>query len=413
MDNLYQKSFYEMVGSVGNIETQLSKLMISDDQGQNIMMLSEIWRHADNAQTNLGQLPLSHLSLERIQKFLNQLGDYCYYLIKKAGEGKPLTVEEMDNLRQLHNSCVRLNNDLRVLENRINEGGVKFEEIHLKGNRQADEVSEDIITRQFTKIEQVGMEYPRLIYDGPFSETVLQGKKVSLTGKAVTQAEANQIAVSFVGKDRVKEVKSSSEGKGDIETWGVYIETRDQESPIYVSVSKKGGKVINMVGDAGKQKARMSIEDARKQGQKLLEERGFPGMTPTYQQYYDGIAVINYAYEEDGIIFYPDLIKVKLSLEDGRLLGFEAMNYWIAHKERKLDEPKLSLEEAEKLVSGEMNIKSSRLAVIPTDSGGERLCYEFRGTFGNENFIVYIDAYTGEEADILKIIDTENGNLVL
>lgn len=90
MENLYQKSFYELVGQVGDIETKLSKLMVSGDQGQSMIILSDVWRQADAAQINLGQLPLGHLSLIRTSKFMNQLADYCYYLTKKTGQAQML-----------------------------------------------------------------------------------------------------------------------------------------------------------------------------------------------------------------------------------------------------------------------------------------------------------------------------------
>ncbi len=110
---------------------------------------------------------------------------------------------------------------------------------------------------------------------------------------------------------------------------------------------------------------------------------------------------------------YPDLIKVKIALDDGNIYGLDARNYLLAHKERKIEEPKLELEEAQKLVSPSLNITSSRLAIIPTEGKNERLCYEFKGEMSQKRFIVYIDAMTGQEADILQIIDTENGSLTI
>ena len=43
----------------------------------------------------------------------------------------------------------------------------------------------------------------------------------------------------------------------------------------------------------------------------------------------------------------------------------------------------------------------------------ERLCYEFRGTCGGEEYIVYISVETGEEEQIFRIINTEDGELVM
>jgi len=47
MDNIYQKSFYDLVDSVGSMETKLSKLMVSGDKGQHIRLLSDISKEAE------------------------------------------------------------------------------------------------------------------------------------------------------------------------------------------------------------------------------------------------------------------------------------------------------------------------------------------------------------------------------
>ena len=43
-------------------------------------------------------------------------------------------------------------------------------------------------------------------------------------------------------------------------------------------------------------------------------------MKETYYLKQEGMLTINYAYEQDGVIMYPDLIKVKVALDDGRIL---------------------------------------------------------------------------------------------
>ena len=55
---------------------------------------------------------------------------------------------------------------------------------------------------------------------------------------------------------------------------------------------------------------------------------------------------------------------------------------------------------------------SSRLAFIPTDAGGEVYCYEFRCRGQQEDeLLVYIDASSGNEANILQLLRTDGGVL--
>ena len=415
MDNIYQKSFYELVGNVGSVESSLAKLMVSGDESQHMMLLSEISRQADAAQTDLGQLPISHIALDKTSKYLNQLSDYSYYLSRKVSDGKTISVEEMENLQKLHENAVKLNTDLTGLNREILQEGSSWGKLMQKGKASFYEASDDLYTKQFVTIQKTGINYPRLIYDGPFSEALDQTGGSALKGSSITQEQAKDIAVRFVGNDRTTRVENTADStNGLLDTWGVNIWTKeDPEAPIYVAVSKRGGKVVDMIGQHSACTAKLSIDEAMARAKEFLEKSGYPDMIPTYQQKYDGLSTINFAYAEGDVIVYPDLIKVKIGLDDGKIFGFEARNYLIAHKERNPGEPKLTMEEAQKLVNPNLKITSSRMAVIPTESKQERFCYEFKGEYGKNRFIVYIDAKTGEEADILQVIDTENGSLTM
>ncbi|HZJ58365.1 MAG TPA: germination protein YpeB [Clostridia bacterium] len=412
-DNLYKKSFYELVGRVDNIESGLSKAMVSGDQGQSIAMLSDVWRQADSASTNLGQLPLSHIALNKTSKYLSQLSDYCRYLTMKAGEGKPISLDEMKNLKELKNSSVRLNNELKDLESNVNKGMVTWQEMRDMSNESLMDASQDLVGKQFTKIEETSIEYPTLIYDGPFSETLLRPKKLRVSGKKIDYKEAERIAIDFLGRNRVESADKGAETQGEIETWGVNLKTRDGEGPYFVSVSKMGGKVVSLICEGAVQGAGMDIGKAEDAAKKFLREKGYKDMIPTYEQHHGGMAVFNFAHKDGDFIVYPDLIKVKISLDTGNPIGFEALNYLVAHRERDLKEPKLSPEDARKLINRNLEITSERLAVIPGKSGNEIECYEFKGKFDNENFIIYINSDTGREENILKVLNTDNGTMVI
>ena len=412
MDNMHQKSFFDMVSRVNNIEASLSKLMVSGDRGQHIVLISEVWRNADGAQADLASLPIYHLSLVETSKLLNQMSDYSSYLIAKIGQGKTLSTEENKNLMELHNSYVILGDKLRQLQDEINSGGVKWGEIRRQGENFEDG-PENIITTEFANIERSDIKYPSLIYDGPFSESLREYDNIELEGKRIDQEEAIEAVKKFLGDDIIAEAEEWSESNGDIKCWGVSVELKDERGPFYFTISKRGGQVVNMVGDPGVQKVNLSMDEARDSALKFLENKGYKNMAPAYQQYGQGITTINFAHKQGDIIVYPDLVKVKISLEDGQVVGFEAKNYLISHKERDIDEPELTLKEAEELINPMLKIESKRLAIIPTPSREEKLCYEFNGKFKNDRFIVYIDANTGEEVEILKIIDSDMGTLVI
>ena len=137
-------------------------------------------------------------------------------------------------------------------------------------------------------------------------------------------------------------------------------------------------------------------------------------MKATYSQYYDGQAVINYAAVQDGVLLYPDLVKVGILLDGSkRVVGVDARNYIMAHQDRTLSAVNLSADEARDIINPSLTVAGERLTLIPWEDMTERLCYEFTIRKDNSNYLVYIDAVNGEEAEILKIIDTNEGSLVM
>lgn len=72
---------------------------------------------------------------------------------------------------------------------------------------------------------------------------------------------------------------------------------------------------------------------------------------------------------------------------------------------------KITIEQAKKNLNSKLNILSENLAIIPTEWKTEVLCWEFKGKVDDTDFLVYINAKTGEEQDILVITNTPNGTL--
>ena len=144
-------------------------------------------------------------------------------------------------------------------------------------------------------------------------------------------------------------------------------------------------------------------------------------MNENYYMKNNNILTINYAYSQSDITIYPDLIKLKVALDNGEIVGIETTNYLNSHSERTIENAKITKEAALEYINPNIEIKGTNLAIIPTEYGSEILCWEIKGriiTNVNENivsndFLVYINAETGKEEDILLIVDTPNGTLTM
>ncbi len=136
-------------------------------------------------------------------------------------------------------------------------------------------------------------------------------------------------------------------------------------------------------------------------------------MKETYFIKQGNVVTVNYAYNDNGVIVYPDLIKVKIALDNGEILGIETTGYLNSHKEREFTEPQITLEEAKAKINDKLEIMSENMAIIPTEWKTELVCYEFKGKVEEKEFLVYINAETGKEEDILVILDTPGGTLTV
>ena len=89
----------------------------------------------------------------------------------------------------------------------------------------------------------------------------------------------------------------------------------------------------------------------------------------------------------------------------------ETTGYLNNHTQRTIETPSISLEEAKASLNKKLSITSEDLAIIPTEWNTEIFCYEFKGRVDDTDFLVYVNAQTGKEENILVIIDTPDGIL--
>ena len=417
MENKYNMAFYEVVDYVQDMETYLAKALISTSSEQGAETLTNVWREAGLAQSYLSQLPLTNTELGNTSKFLNQISDYSYSLSRKNINGTGLNDEDFKNIKELHTYSVELENTLNQLSTDLNNGKIKWSDLtRNKDLAFATEVS-SITSDSFSNLEKNFHEYSGLIYDGAFSEHITSMEKKGLTGDDIDEERAKQIAKEFFGNDKVEEIASVDYSEnGDIPSYDMNVKLKDVEEQATISVAKKGGHVIFSNYNKKVETEVISQEEANEIGRKFLEEHGYKNMRDTYDLKEGGIVTINYAYRQETaggeeVVVYPDLIKVKIALDDGAVIGIETTGYLNSHEEREITNINISKEEAKKKLNKDLQVESERLAIIPTEWKSEILCWEFEGKVENIDFLVYINAENGKEEDILVIINTPNGTL--
>lgn len=410
-ENSYNAAFFELVDYVQNVETYLAKSLISSTPEHGAETLTNLWREANLAQAYLSRLPIESQELENTEKFLNQVSDYSYSLSRKNIYNESLSDEDFNNLKELHTYSQELENTLNQLSDDLNTGRFSWGELTEKGTVAFAQQVDNISKESFSNLEENFHEYSGLIYDGAFSEHLTNAEPKGLTGDDIDEDQAKEIAENFIGIENIKEISNLGYFENaTISNYGFSIKKNNDET-VNISISKKGGHVISMNANRDVNTELITQEQADEKGKQYLESKGFSNMKETYYLKQDGIVTINYAYNQDNVVMYPDLIKVKVALDNGEILGLESTGYLNNHQKRDISNVKITKEEAKKNLNKNLKITSEGMAVIPTEWKTEILCYEFKGKVEEREFLVYINAENGKEEDVLVITNTPNGTL--
>ncbi|MCH5324425.1 MAG: germination protein YpeB [Eubacterium sp.] len=409
MEYTMMKNVEDLSANIDNINTSLSKGIYAGTPEMMSQLSAKLWSDAASAKAALSQLPVAQLNLENTFKFLSQVGNYSKSLADRYSAGEELTDEDRDNLIALAEYAQKLSDQMWQVEQKINSGELSFEQTAdgIWGSGSKDQPQ--YVTEGFTDFEEGYDSYPRLIYDGPFSDHILEKEPEMLKGQRDISAEdALEIAKKASGADDLTHTDNDDE-QGKMPSY-----VFSNQNGVSVSVTRAGGYVSYMIGYRAVENRGISANEATERAKKFIQNITKDSVTDTYYEINNNICTINFAGEKDGVILYTDLIKVSVAMDNGEILAYDARGYLTNHTDRDINEPSLSEEDARAKLSKQLNVNSSGLAVIPSSGTNERYCYEFACTTPEgRQMLVYINADTGKEEQILILRISENGTLTV
>ena len=400
----YTRAFDQLLTDVSSLEAKLYKLEAASGTNQHSILLMDVWRQAGDTESAISALPVSYTGTGTLMQYVNRTGDYCRYLSRKIAQGEELSEEDFEQIRALGETC--------------NQISVALDEAWRDGSFPGDfgfaEGAFMLTDETGGSLDFANQEFPRLMYDGPFSESTENKDPEGLTGSEMTREQAAEKAAVFMGVTAAQ-LADGGECFGDIPSY--MFSGQKNGGAFNISITKKGGHVLWFMfdhnGGISAVPTDEKYEQLTKAAQQFVRNKGYGDSAPSYAQFYNGLAIINLAPMDDDIVLYPDLIKVWVDIATGRIMGFDANNYLMSHKKRSFDAPVLTKQEAQEKINGGVQVQGVRLALIPLESGQERLCWEFTGSYNGHDYIIYINVQTGVEEDIMIIQHTNDGTLVM
>ena len=410
--NHFDMSLYQLTDHVQNVENFLAKSTISSSSESGAETLTHVWKEADIAVSYLSQIPLNLEQLNKTAKFLNQVSEYSYSLSRKNIYKENLNQQDLDNLKKLHQYSVELKDSLQQMEEQISLGQITWQQLQENQKQNYTRQVDNIADITFVDIDNNFNEFEGLIYDGAFSEHIELQDKKGLPDAEVTEEQAEE-EVKKILKDKIKTInKKGKITQGNIPVYQFEIIDQNQETT-NIAISIKGGKLVQLNKNREVIEQNLSKEEANQKAKDYLAAIGFENMQESYYLIQENIITINYLYKQDNILIYPDLIKIKIALDNGEILGVETNGYLNSHIQRIDITPQITETQAKTTLNPKLEIQSSALAIIPTEWKTEILCYEFKGKIDETEFLVYINAKTGREENILIIKETPGGILTM
>ena len=402
IENNYAGSFDELSSSLNDISTNLVKISYVSAPKQMATYASEVYSQAQLAKGALYKLPTGDNELSTIYKFLSQVGNYTLAVSKEVISGREVSEKQRDELQILSNTAKKITDIMEQTDLDYNNPKYWAKEID---GKIKDAVGESNLGSTLSELESNLSDYPTLIYDGPYSDHILNKTPLMIeNAKEFSKEEALKVAVAATG-DSKTEFSGMQNGKFDC--------YRFANDNVTATVSKKGGYLVYMRKSRIVGTHNLTYDKMLSKAKKFLSDLGFENMVNTYYFTDAGICVINFAYLDGQTICYTDLIKVGVAVDNGEIMLVETGGYLTNHTLRAFESIDTTPETASNVISELLTIEKTSVALIPTNGGGEIRCYEF--SCKNENggdIIVYVNAKTLDVEQIYILLKTDGGTLV-
>lgn len=426
LENQYQRTFYNLVDTMDNVSLVSGKVQVVSSPKQRLALLSQIQTAANEGEEYLAALPLDNYLLSKSTYYLNQMSDYTGSLFKKVSMNQDLTEEDLSQLNKFSKQLKDINNQLGALEAKIGDGSIFFglggsNNNTVSNGRTVEVTSGSVTTTELTtaqdyfrSINDGISKLDTLTYDGAYSDHMQKLTAKGLAGgKEISVEEAQKIAEEFLQK--AYNTKFTLNNKG--ETGGspvIPLHTflfSAEEGDIYVGISKTGGKLISLFSSYAPQAADITTDDALQKAKDFIKQVGYDAeMVVISQKKEDNTLLIELARKEKDITYYPDVLKIKVALDEGKVIAFDSSDYWTNYDaKRVLEDPTVLAEEAQAGLSKGFKVSGNGLALISDGCGGETLCHEFSGKSGDDEYKLYINSKDGGEEQILRNMTSEDG----
>ncbi len=418
-ENQYQRAFQELTGHVNNMETSLSKSVVAASFPQTVQLLTGIWREANAAQENLGQLPLTSVELSSTKMFLANVSAFSLATAQnRLVKGVALNETEWKTLKKFQAQARMMAQKMNALRNDFSttpEKWLKVDEMTAlsatgMANRQ---INTNKVTKAFIMLEDGLRRAPDIQFEGNNLNFV--PKATGVTGTKIIKQEAVKRARNFLAP-QTQDVSFVYERVigGNLPSYMIRANQKQNQALNWqFSISQKGGHVMWMLNNRQVKKSTLNLSQTQKVANDFLKRNGYLGMRCVARESYENAATLSFCPMRYNVLRYPELLKVQVARDNGEIIGFDATAFLTFYnpKEPKQVNPNISEARVRQLINPHLAVNRIQKAQVLDEMYNKVLCYEVDGVQGGNRYLIYYNANNGREEKIRQI--DSNGNEVM
>ncbi|MEX1030977.1 MAG: germination protein YpeB [Paenibacillaceae bacterium] len=403
-ENQYQRAFHDLSYYMGQLEQELGKTTAvrSASQDYQKRRLIQVWRMTSQAQNQISQLPLTLLPFTETEEFLDKIANFSYRTSIRDLTKEPLSDKENKTLITLYSRSKQLSKQLDSIQTEVLNQSLRWMDVEIALASDKNMKNNSIIDG-FKVMDKEVSGYGEVEW-GPSVQSLYEKRSVqALSGPVMDEKKIRRKASAFIKDVTPDQWLVTENGKGtEYNSYSVSVEKKNG-NVLSMDYTKRGGKLLWYINPRGVQQEMLSLDQAREKAEIYLQQNNYKLLTPVNYDHYDKVTSITFAVKEDGIVYYPKKVTVRVAMDNGDIVGLQAQDYVFESPKKTLDTPKMTLEEASKLLNPAFRKLTSNLSYIENELNQEVLCYEFTGAIHEAHYRIFLNADTGAEEKIETI----------
>ena len=392
-----QSTTYELAGIMEHVDDDLDRVRISASPVQQERILTDLLVQARLAELDLEKLPISGEMDSHLTGFINKVGAVSERLLSKLRHGEKLSKEDEEALERLYqtNHSIRMQLD-EYVSKMTDKDMMSFMKKGEGAFMDAVKGLENLTIEENRKALSDKMQ-------GAGMRPMMPPSKEEKSGSPkIDTAEAEELCKRYFSDYKIDEFQCVGEtiGRGYL---AYNVQGYDDNGTLlFAEIDYNNGELIRFDYFEMCTEETFDLQNAERIALAFLEKLGYEDMTALRTHENGTDADFSFVYEADGVAYYPDTVRVKVCRTRGVVTGFDASQYLHNHERKGEVQTGVTMEEAQAKLHKGLTVEHARLAVVKA-KGGERTAYEFLCSYGEEKYLVYMEAMQGEEIAIMNI----------